>query len=48
MTLFGYEEHPLLDEIRTANVDEIAPREALDLIHAWQQQLNQEPAAAKR
>jgi DNA mismatch repair protein MutS len=48
LTLFGYEEHPLLDEIRAANVDEIAPREALDLIHAWQQQLAQDPAAAKQ
>src|SRR3954471_6870030 len=32
LTLFGYEEHPLLDKIRAANLDEIAPREALDLI----------------
>jgi DNA mismatch repair protein MutS len=39
LTLFGYEEHPLLDEIRAANLDEIAPREALDLIHQWQEQL---------
>ena len=48
LTLFGYEEHPLLDEIRAANVDEIAPREALDLIHAWQQQLAKDPAAANQ
>jgi DNA mismatch repair protein MutS len=48
MTLFGYEEHPLLDEIRSANVDEIAPREALDMIHAWQQQLAKDPATTKQ
>jgi DNA mismatch repair protein MutS len=48
LTLFGYEEHPLLDEIRSANVDEIAPREALDLIHAWQQQLAKDPASANQ
>jgi DNA mismatch repair protein MutS len=48
LTLFGYEEHPLLEEIRAANLDEIAPREALDLIHAWQQQLADDPAATKR
>jgi DNA mismatch repair protein MutS len=48
LTLFGYEEHPLLDEIRAANLDEISPREALDRIHAWQQQLAQDPAATKQ
>ena len=36
-----------LDEIRAANVDDIAPREALDLIQSWQQQLAENPAAAK-
>jgi DNA mismatch repair protein MutS len=39
LTLFGIEEHPLLDEIRTANLDELRPVEALELVHAWQQRL---------
>jgi hypothetical protein len=48
LTLFGVEEHPLLDEIRAANLDEMRPREALDLVHAWQQRLVDEVSAAKR
>jgi DNA mismatch repair protein MutS len=47
LTLFGYEEHPLLDKIRAANLDEIAPREALDLIQSWQEQLAKDPSAVK-
>ncbi len=47
LTLFGFEEHPLLEEIRAANLDELAPREALDLIHSWQQQLATAPAKAQ-
>jgi DNA mismatch repair protein MutS len=47
LTLFGFEEHPLLDEIRTTNLDDLSPREALNLIHAWQEQLATAPAKAK-
>src|SRR5215813_7648608 len=47
LTLFGFEEHPLLDEIRAANLDDLSPREALNLIHAWQEQLATAPAKAK-
>ncbi|HEX5472599.1 MAG TPA: DNA mismatch repair protein MutS, partial [Lacipirellulaceae bacterium] len=48
LTLFGLEEHPLLEEIRATNLDAIEPREALDLIQSWQVQLAYPPVAAKR
>ena len=47
LTLFGLEEHPLLDEIRATNLDDLSPREALNLIHQWQEQLATTPAKAK-
>jgi DNA mismatch repair ATPase MutS len=48
LTLFGVEPHPLLDEIRAANLDELRPVEALALVHEWQQRLKMENATAKR
>jgi DNA mismatch repair protein MutS len=48
LTLFGIEEHPLLDEIRAANLDELRPVEALEMLHAWQQRLIEEQAPVKR
>jgi DNA mismatch repair protein MutS len=48
MTLFGVEEHPLLEEIRGANLDDMRPVEALELLHSWQQRLAEEQATAKR
>jgi DNA mismatch repair protein MutS len=48
MTLFGFEEHPLLDEIRAANLDELRPLEALQLLQSWQQRLKQETAPVPR
>jgi DNA mismatch repair protein MutS len=48
LTLFGIEEHPLLDEIRSAPLDELRPVEALELLHSWQQRLIDEPSPAKR
>jgi DNA mismatch repair protein MutS len=48
MTLFGLEEHPLLDEIRTADLDQLSPADLERLLHDWQQRLLQERAAAKR
>jgi DNA mismatch repair protein MutS len=45
MTLFGVEEHPLLDEIRAADLDELTPLEALRLLNDWQQRLLAERAA---
>jgi DNA mismatch repair protein MutS len=48
LTLFGIEEHPLLDEIRAAELDELRPVEALELVHSWQQRLIEEAAPTKR
>jgi DNA mismatch repair protein MutS len=47
LTLFGGEEHPLLDEILAADLDDVTPLEALRLLHAWQQRLAEERAGAK-
>jgi DNA mismatch repair protein MutS len=48
MTLFGLEPHPLLDEIRAANLDELRPIEVLELVHSWQQRLNAEIEPVKQ
>jgi DNA mismatch repair protein MutS len=47
LTLFGAEEHPLLDEIRCAKLDELSPLEALELVQGWQTRLADEHVAAK-
>ena len=39
LTLFERIEHPLLDEIRHANIDETTPLEALKLLQKWKQGL---------
>jgi len=41
LTLFGYEEHPLLDEIRQTNINDLTPLEALKQIKQWQDQVTQ-------
>jgi DNA mismatch repair protein MutS len=46
LTLFGVDEHPLLDEIRSAQLDTMRPLEALELLHQWQQRLIEERAPA--
>ena len=48
MTLFGAEDHPVLDEIRGTNLDDMRPVEALQLLHSWQRLLLAEQAPAKR
>jgi DNA mismatch repair protein MutS len=48
LTLFGFEEHPLLDEIRSSKLDELSPLAALELLHSWQARLADEPVPAKR
>ena len=40
LTLFAPYEHPLLDEIRHAEVNGMTPLQALSLIKAWQEQLD--------
>jgi DNA mismatch repair protein MutS len=47
LTLFGGDDHPLLDEIVGTDLNELTPLEALRLLHAWQQRLVEERAAAK-
>lgn len=45
LTLFGPSEHPLLDDIRRANCNELTPIQALQLIQSWQQELKREKSA---
>ena len=39
LTLFSPPEHPLVDEIRQADLDQLTPLAALEMIHAWQKVL---------
>jgi len=39
LTLFGAAEHPLLDEIRACDVNNVTPINALSLIQQWQKKL---------
>jgi DNA mismatch repair protein MutS len=48
MTLFGIEEHPLLDEIRAAELNTLTPLDAHGLLTTWQRRLMTEQSAAKR
>lgn len=48
LTLFAPMEHPLMDEIRQTNIDELTPLDALQLVQRWQIQLEGEPAGKPR
>jgi DNA mismatch repair protein MutS len=48
LTLFGVEEHPLLDEIRAARLEELSPIQAFELLREWQQRLAEDFVATKR
>lgn len=48
LTLFGPDDHPLLDEIRQMDLDATTPLEALERIQAWQARLNGRPVARGR
>jgi DNA mismatch repair protein MutS len=48
MTLFGFEEHPLLEEIRAVDFDSLQPEEALAMIREWQERLTTGLVPAKR
>ena len=39
MSLFGYEEHPLLDKLREQDLNNLTPMKALELLQSWQQSL---------
>jgi DNA mismatch repair protein MutS len=38
-SLFGQEDHPVIDELRDLNLDEIDPRDAVQLIAKWKKTL---------
>lgn len=45
LTLFGFEPHPLIDQVKNADLNSLTPLEALKLIEQWQTSLGQgEPA----
>ena len=46
--MFGPIEHPLLDELRATDVNELTPLAALQRIQQWQQALQEEPQAKPR
>ena len=48
LTLFGFADHPILDEIFQTDVNELAPLQALQLIQTWQQQLAKRGDAKQR
>ncbi len=39
LTLFGPADHPLLDDIRQLDPNQLTPLDALGLVHKWQEQL---------
>lgn len=42
LTLFAPAEHPLLDSIRSTDVNHLTPLEALQLVQSWQDELREE------
>ena len=42
LSLFGMEEHPLLDEVRQLEIEQCSPLEALQKIQSWQARLDAE------
>jgi DNA mismatch repair protein MutS len=42
LTLFGLQEHPLLDKLREIDVNNLTPMDALQLIQQWQGELRAE------
>jgi DNA mismatch repair protein MutS len=39
LSLFGPDDHPVLDALRTINVNELSPLAALQQLQSWQTQL---------
>jgi DNA mismatch repair protein MutS len=48
LTLFGPADHPLLDDIRQLDVNQLTPLDALGLVHKWQDQLNTDKKKRKK
>ncbi|MDR1491291.1 MAG: DNA mismatch repair protein MutS [Planctomycetaceae bacterium] len=42
LSLFGFMDHPVLNELRNTNLNELTPLEAFQMITQWQQQLTSE------
>ncbi len=42
LTLFGAAEHPLLDDIRGCDINELSPLDAFSLVQQWKEKLEQE------
>ena len=42
LTLFGFADHPLLDEIKATNLNDLTPMDALIQIKSWQEELQQD------
>jgi hypothetical protein len=42
MTLFAAADHPLVDEIRKTDVDNLTPLAALTLLRKWQESLGRD------
>ncbi|MEX2188103.1 MAG: DNA mismatch repair protein MutS [Pirellulales bacterium] len=47
LTLFGPAEHPLLDELRELDIDDLTPMAALAKLKAWQDELAEKAAPAR-
>jgi hypothetical protein len=43
LTLFGAREHPLLDQVRGLVLNALTPRDALQWLKRWQDELLSEP-----
>ena len=39
LTLFGFQEHPLLDKIRETSIEDLTPMQALQMLQEWQSEL---------
>jgi hypothetical protein len=48
LTLFETVDHPLLDAIRDADLDQLSPREVVQLVEEWQSQLAVELTTRQR
>ena len=42
LTLFGFADHPLLDEIKATNLNDLTPMDALIQIKSWQEELQKD------
>ncbi len=48
LTLFGFADHPILDELRALDPDDVAPDEAIRILQQWRLKLESEPPVGAR